>query len=131
VSKLDELKRERLDRANKVLRTIASCGRHFFAYEYKVGQLELDDHNRLWFCDACTNKRIYTAYKGRWKHFTEGGTMRDLVRALCRFVREGTKLHPRVFGPWPQWYCDGDLWGYGDAMVTVRNAAIELEVIEP
>lgn len=132
MSKLDELKHERLRKANRLLGAIATCGRHFFSNpsSYSISQLELDGRNLLWFRDAYTNKRIYTAYKGRWRHFSQGGTMRDLVLALCRFVRTGQKLHPRTFGPWPQEICDGDLWGYGKDMEVVRRSARELEVIE-
>ena len=32
-------------------------------------------------------------------------------------------------GPWPQWMCEGDLWGYGDDMQTVRAKALELGII--
>ena len=130
MSAIDQVKRERLQRANKLLRTIGSCGRRFFSREWDVSRLELDDRNRIWLWDSYTRKRIYTAYRGRWRHFSQGGTMRDLVMALCQFVRNGTKLPNRTFGPWPETLCNGDLWGYGEDMVTVRKAAIELELIE-
>jgi hypothetical protein len=34
-----------------------------------------------------------------------------------------------VFGPWPEWICGGDLWGYGAEMDVVRRAAQRLALV--
>ncbi len=122
-------KAERLERANKLLVTIGSYGRHFFTQEYGVAQFELDDRGRLWFRDHYTRKRIYVAYHGRWKHFTGGGTLRALVEALCDYIRYGDPVPPGHFGPWPEYLCDGDVWGYGKDMALVRKSAQELGIL--
>jgi len=54
--------------------------------------------------------------------------MWDLIQRLKRFVQDGTQLHPRVFGPWPDWSIQ-DLWGYGDeSMELVRAVARQLGI---
>jgi hypothetical protein len=68
--------------------------------------------------------------KYEWRGFSEGGTLRSLVEQLRDYIRTGKQVHPQSFGPWPQWYCDGDLWGYGDDMQQVRDKAISLEISE-
>ena len=119
----------RLSHANELLRVIASCGRRLFHYEGRVGQLEQDVRKRLWFRDHYTAKRVYTAYRGRWRHFSGGGTNQKLVMALCRHVRTGERVHRAHFGPWPGWVCGGDLWGYGEDMGKVREAAVRLGIV--
>lgn len=32
-------------------------------------------------------------------------------------------------GPWHEWGCDGDLWGYGEDMQLVRDVAIALNLL--
>lgn len=113
----------RLAHANDVIRAISRHGRRFFhSPEHdRVSRYELDGRGRLWFVDKWTGKRIYVAYKGPWRHFSEGGTLRDLVLDLACYIRTGEPVAPRRFGPWPQWYCEGDLWGYGPAMEDLRR----------
>jgi len=120
---------DRLARANELLQVIASCGRQFFSYRGRVARIEQDGRMRLWFRDAYTDQLVYTHYRGRWRRFTGGGTNRDLIRDLCRFVRTGTAVPSARFGPWPAWICNGDLWGYGEDMKQVRDAAERLGII--
>jgi len=122
-------KEERLQRANDMLEAIASCGRRFFHHEGRVSRLERDPRGKIWFIDCWSEKRIYTHYVFRWRGFSQGGTMKDLVKALRDFVVHGKQLHPRAFGPWPDWYCGGDLWGYGGDMEKVRSAALRLGIV--
>lgn len=113
-----------------MLEAIASCGRRFFRDKGRVSRLELDNKGRVWYIDSYTEKRIHTHHPWcKWRGFTGGGTMKDLIKALRNFVTKGTKLHPKAFGPWPQWYCGGDLWGYGDDMEKVRNSARHLGIV--
>jgi hypothetical protein len=123
-------KSERLQKANALLETIADCGRKFFRHNDLVSRFELDRRGRIWFIDAYRSARIYTHYtRGRWRGFSEGGTLRDLVIALRNYIATGKLINPVHFGPWPDWYCDGDVWGYGQDMEKVRAKAIELEII--
>jgi len=123
-------KDERLSRANELIVVIASCGRRFFRYKDRVSQLERDGRGRIWLIDKFREKRIYTHYRYDWRGFSEGGTLRDLIIALRDFIVHGQKLNPKAFGPWPEWMCDGDLWGYGKPdMKMVRAAARRLEIV--
>jgi hypothetical protein len=122
-------KAERVKIANEMLLAIASCGRKFFAYQDRVSRFELDERGRIWFVDKYTQKRIYVAYRGNWRKFSDGGTLRTLVERLRDFIRSEILLPAGIFGPWPEWICDGDLWAYGADMQQVRDAAARLQII--
>lgn len=115
-------KQNRVEMANETLCAIASCGRKFFAHDGRVSRFELDHRGRVWFIDKYTQKRIYTHYRYEWIGFSEGGTLRALVERLRDFIATGRQLPLLVFGPWPEWVCGGDLWGYGEDMEIVRGA---------
>lgn len=125
-------KHQRLDEANAVIRAMAGVGRRFFYNERhdRVARFELTLDGRLWFRDDYADKRIYVAYRGRWREFSHGGTMRRLVDALAEYIRSGKRIAAGHFGPWPAWVSDGDLWGYGDeAMASLRAALAENDCI--
>lgn len=121
-------KQQRAETANKLLEVIASCGRRFFRYESAVATFEVDAQGRVWLNDEYSKRRIYTHYRYEWRGFTHGGTLRTLIEKLRDYIRTGDPQRLGL-GPWPQWYCDGDLWGYGDAMQQVRDAAQSLGLI--
>lgn len=115
-------KSARLEQANEFIRLIASCGRQFFHHEGCVSQLEIDARGRVWLRDKYSGKLVYTHYEqGRWRGFSEGGTLRALIIALRRYVCHST--------PVPRWFfgegCyDGNRWGYdAESMGRVRTAA--------
>lgn len=129
-------KEARVRVANAFIEVISNRGRHFFRYidretaTSRGSRFELDAHGRIWFVDAYRGARIYTHHPGRWRGFTNGGTMRRLVEKLRDYIRTGEK--PRLaLGPWPDWYADGDPWGYGEAMIEVREAARDLGLAPP
>lgn len=124
------MKQLRLMMANKLLSVISSCGRRFFYHKGKVSMLDIDHRGRVWFIDAYTGKKIYTHYRYQWRGFSEGGTLKDLICVLRDFIVRGKRLHVSALGPWPDWVCNGDLWGYGDDMEKVRTAARDLGIIE-
>lgn len=119
----------RLDRANKMIEAIASCGRKFFRDGETVATLELDNRGRVWFHDSYSKQRIFTHRPGQWRGFSSGGTLRRLVENLRDYVTRGDLLQHGVFGPWPQWLASGDLWGYGSEMEKVRQAAEALGIM--
>lgn len=126
----EQLSREqRLNRANQLIGVIANYGRRFFYHEGRIGRFELGDRGRVWWIDAYSQARIYTHYRGPWRRFTGGGTLKALICNLRDYITKGTPLPPHTLGPWPDWYCGGDLWGYGDDMAHVREAASELGLI--
>lgn len=117
---------------NDFIRVMADNGRRFFYHESsgRYAELQMDERGRIWFIDEHSGDRIYTHYRYRWRGFSGGGTMRELVCGFRDFVMTGKKLASRAFGPWPDWYCGGDLWGYGkDATEIVRNKAKECGLI--
>lgn len=117
-------KHQRLAQANAVIQAVSGVGRRFFYCERhdRVARFELTIDGRLWFRDDFSDTRIYVAYKGRWRVFSHGGTMRKLIDALADYIRFGKRVPAGHFGPWPAWICEGDLWGYGsDAMAELRS----------
>lgn len=119
---------ERLTQANELLVTIAQCGRHFFRHEYEAGQFHISRfelrHGRTWFIDKYRETAILPSHPStRWSKFTEGGTLRILVRDLARWIALNEQPVLNHFGPWHHWYSDGDPWGYGAEMEQVRAHA--------
>jgi len=121
-------RRHRAVKANDLINTIASCGRMFFRYK-DVASFHVCKHGRVWFRDAYSKQLIYTHYAGRWRRFSEGGTMKNLVKSLATYIMYGTYINPHIFGPWPDWYCNGDLWGYGNDIEKVRIASRRLGIV--
>ncbi len=122
-------KDKRLEQANELLKVIANCGRKFFFHNGRVSHFEIDGRGRVWFIDAYREARIYTHYiQGRWHGFSEGGTLRDLVIRLRDYILSGKQVG-KVFGPFPDWYSDGDPWGYGSDMQFVYQSAVRLAIV--
>ena len=114
-------KQERMDVANEFIRIVASYGRRFFSYSGRIGRFELGSRGHIYWRDEYTQKRIYTHYLYDWRGFSNGGTMRGLVIALREFIAGRGSLPLGALGPWPNYVCGGDLWGYGaDEMEQVR-----------
>lgn len=124
-------KLERMKKANELLETIAAHGRKFFDYPKRngVSHFDVDARGRIWFVDGWAGHRIYLHYKYWGRGFSEGGTLKSLVNALVKFIRDGELVPTSHLGPWPEWYCGGDPWGYGDEMQAVREKAISLGVV--
>lgn len=125
-------KTERAERVNRMISAMGNHGRRFFYSKDKdcYARIEVDGRGRVWWTDEYTNKRIYTHYKYRWRGFSNGGTLQDLVIAFRNYIAKGEPINPGYFGPWPDWYCKGDLWGYGkDSMDLVREAAVSIGLI--
>lgn len=123
-------KEERLKAVNEMLEVIASCGRKFFADKGQTSRMEVDTRGRVWFVDSYSGKRIYTHCPfSKWRGFTNGGTLKSLICHFRDFIVKSKPVPLGCFGPWPEWYCDGDLWGYGDDMEGVRKAAIWLGIV--
>ena len=116
-------KAERAVIANKVLLLISQFGRHFFQHDERVSQFEISARGHIMLRDAYTGRLVYTHdRKSRWRGFTEGGTLRDLVCNLADYIGKDVPIRHRQFGPWPEYLCDGDLWGYGkEEMAKLRE----------
>src|SRR5262245_15865702 len=112
----------RMAQANQLLARIACTGREFFSHRGAVSHFYQGNAGRLWWFDTNSRRRVWIHQRtGRWRGFTEGGTLRTLVYELRTYILFGTPMHPQRLGPWPQWICEGDLWGYGlGAMEAIR-----------
>lgn len=124
------LKADRLAKANALIQVMGDCGRGFFRHKDRYARIEVDARGRAWWIDDYTEKRIYMHYQGRWRHFSHGGTMRDLANYFRDYVLKGTRVPANRLGPWPEGYCNADLWGYGLDMKTVRDAARALGIVD-
>lgn len=125
---LDEGWPERLSTANAIIRVIGSRGRHFLSENSDrrtpvpnpfFAHFEVDKRLEIWFVDRYSRKANLVRLSD-WPHFSDGGTLRSLVEHLSAFIRGGARINMRAFGPWPEWVCGGDLWGYGADMEKVR-----------
>ena len=117
-------RKERAEKANEFLRTIASCGRQFFNHK-EVSRFEVAP--RVWFIDGYYGKRM-TVRKGWGRRFAQGGTLKILIESLKEYIMTGSTIHSGQLGPWPQTICNGDLWGYGEDIKIVRAKAEELGI---
>jgi hypothetical protein len=122
-------KRRRIAKANQVLEIIASHGSHFFRHHDDISRLELGEQARIWLVDSGTGKKVYTAFVGSWKNFSDGYTMRVIVVNLCRYIHTGELVAWQLFGPWPHYDADGDPWGYGESMDQVRAEVRALGIL--
>jgi hypothetical protein len=118
---------------NAWLTVVAGCGHGFFGHKGRGAHFEVDPRGRIWFHDEYTQRRIYThaPFSRGWRGFHHGGTLQALCRQLRDFIRSGTPLSPSTLGPYPDWYSQGDPWGYGADMDIVRAAARQVGLTVP
>lgn len=124
-NKKEEL--ERLEKANDLIKVIASCGREFFKHDGFVSYLELSETGRVFFIDYYTKKRIYTHRSNvHWNGFTSGGTLKYFVVMLRRYIKNDCKI-PLFYFSSEGWNCEQP-WGYGGDLEIVRDAAVKLDI---
>lgn len=104
---------ERLTSVNEFIRIIGSCGRQFFRNDLheSFASMEVDARGKVWFIDDYTTQRIYTHYEGRWRGFSHGGTLRDLVQVFREHIKRGGQIHSQYFQT-RAWMSGGHPWGY-------------------
>ncbi|WP_223503777.1 hypothetical protein [Pseudomonas sp. BF-R-24] len=126
------LKRQRAEQVNKVIRIIAAHGRRFFYSQTanRCASMEVDQRGKVWFIDDYSGKRIFThdtVWGGKWRGFSHGGTLKDLVKEFRDYICNGEPLHPGYLGP--ERFNDSNIWGYDEAgMRVVREQAAALPV---
>lgn len=122
-------KHQRCEQVNELLRVIASCGRQFFrgkrGESTRFAYMGVSSQGHIYFYDLYP---VYTHYEGDWNKFQYGGTLQCFVKKLRDYIRSGEKVGDYSLGPWPEWVNGGDLWGYGDDMHLVREAAVKLGI---
>jgi hypothetical protein len=127
---------ERLGHANQLIKIIAAHGRGFFfnLSSGRTAQLLLDKRGRVWFQDDYTGKLIFThetSWRNKWRGFSHGGTLRDLVEMMREYIIKGTPIHPYYLGMERRNIYDGNIWGYSDdAIKAVRDEAAPLPIIK-
>ena len=127
------LKRQRAEHVNQAIRIIADHGRRFFYDEVtnRYANMEVDQRGKVWFIDSYSGKRIFThetVWGGKWRGFSNGGTLRQLVENFRDYIRTGEPLHPGYLGP-ERSFDDSNIWGYDEAgMKAVREQAGALPV---
>ncbi len=119
-------RQKRVDVANQMIRIISEHGRRFFRYGDRVSHFKLSHIGRVWYVDEWKGRHIYTHRGGRWRGFTGGGTLKSLVEALRDYIMGRADLPRNHLGPWREWVCGGDLWGYGADMQLVREQVAAL-----
>lgn len=132
-----EQRRDRIAKANQLIEFIGQHGRRFFYYK-KEGRYSYFKHvisnsqMRIYYVDKYTNADLPLTHTNskRWNiRFSDGGTLKRLIIDLADYIRTGKFLPSHSLGPWPEWVCDGDLWGYGEDMAKVRAEAERLGII--
>lgn len=133
----------RMGRCNQIVHIVAKYGRHFLSENSDkrepvddpfVSSFFTDKRNELWWIDRYTRKFILVRLNDQWPGFSDGGTLRGLVRAMAHYIETGDVIVLNWrFGPFYDWDCGGDPWGYGDDMPKVRAEALEIlqQVTEP
>lgn len=125
-------KHQRAEHVNQVIKIIADHGRRFF-YSQSVDRyasMEVDQRGMVWYIDNYTGKRIFThetVWGGKWRGFSHGGTLKDLIKKFRDYIRTGEPLHPGYLGP--ERFNDTNVWGYDEeGMRAVREHAGGLPV---
>ena len=120
----------RQQQVHAIIRVIGSHGRHFLSENSDhralvenpfFAHFRVDDRRELWYVDRYSRKDILVRHS-EWPGFSDGGTLRDLIKHFADYISgEAKEINMRHFGPFPEWSCGGDLWGYGkDEMQKVR-----------
>lgn len=116
----------RLAHVNALVKIISSHGRRFFynATHNRIARMEMDARGRLWWIDDYTDKRIYvanTGFRNRWRGFSPGGTLRNLVESLRDYVLVNEQLMRHDIGV-PYTTQEGNHWGYDAAALAIVQA---------
>jgi hypothetical protein len=126
---------DRLSQVNEIIKVIGSHGRRFLSENSDrrtpvenpfFAHFFVDKRNEIWYVDRYSRKSILVRHKD-WTGFSDGGTLRDLVKMFANYIHGGCEINKRAFGPFPEWACGGDIWGYGkDEMQKVRDGIMNV-----
>lgn len=122
-------KTQRLEIVNKIIVEIASRGRKFFYYKGNVAELFIKNNKIYYKCEwiseykpiteICLSIADYTSPKG-WFH---GGTLLDLMKEFCYFIKTGNYSYDgRKYSGLSCYY-----WAYPEEDIKIiQEKAIEL-----
>lgn len=121
-------RQERVDHANALIQAISNHGRRFFWSKsgQKVAQLSVDTNGKIWWTDDYQGTRVCIekvgGYEHRWRGFSHGGTLKNLVQMMRDYIKTGQQIH---FG-----YVAQECWGYDEeATLAVQNATAALPIL--
>lgn len=122
MSQIVESRRIRAKKVNRLIKTIASCGRGFWGHNTDSSGFWVDDRGLIWWRDAYRNKPQDTRVKGAWRNFSDGGTLLALAKDLRGFIMTGKALQGSI---------TSSHWGYSDeARTQVENIALVEGILE-
>jgi len=128
---MKELQTKRLENVNAFIKVIGDHGRRFFYYSKsdRYAHMQLDARGRVWFVDDYSGERIYTHRNWRWRGFTHGGTLRNIVEVFRDHIKKGVRIHPSYFTI-KSWMGSEHPWGYPlDSLEILHAEGIRLGLI--
>jgi hypothetical protein len=118
----------RCEYANRLIEVISSYGRFFFYSRRHDRVARLRFEQRVYLHDE-RGVMIEVKASGKWKGFSHGGTLRDLVLQMRNYVMRGERIDPAYLGIDRQ-IGAGNIWGYEpEQMRLCREAAQQLPII--
>lgn len=119
---------DRIEKANQLLRVIATRGRCFFSHKHEDGlviaRFRRQENGSIWLLNEWTKEWIYVSRRnnnGTYKGFHHGGTLRALVTALVAWIREEDLVSPHYFNKH---------WGYSPREIEqIVSTGYELEIV--
>lgn len=122
-------KEKRIEKANKLLNKIASCGPNFFYYDKdKTTAKFLLKNNRIYFMDEYTKSEMLAYnYRQLGRKFNQGGTMKALVLDISEWIRTGKRTNGK--NGYGGLFCPH--WGYSESdMKNIQDFARELGYLD-
>lgn len=118
----------RCEYANRLIEVISSYGRSFFYSRRRDSVARLSFDKRVYLHDE-GGATIEVKASSKWKGFSHGGTLRDLVLQMRNYVQRGERIDPAYLGIDRQ-IGEGNIWGYPpEQMRLCREAAQQLPII--
>lgn len=118
----------RCEYANRLIEVISSYGRCFF-YSRQHDAVARLIFDRCVYLHDEGGARIEAKASVKWRGFSHGGTLRDLVLRMRNYVMRGERIDPAYLGIDRQQGA-GNIWGYDpDQMRLCREAAQKLPII--
>jgi hypothetical protein len=118
----------RCEYANRLIEVISSYGSGYFYSRKHDTVARLSFNRRVYLHDAC-GVVIEAKAAGKWKGFSYGGTLRNLVLQMRNYVMRGERIDPAYLGIDLQ-RTDTNVWGYSpEQMRLCRRAAQKLPIM--
>lgn len=118
----------RCEYANRLIQVISSYGRCFFYSRQLDSVASLSFDRRVYLHDE-SGATIEAKAASKWRGFSHGGTLRDLVLKMRDYVMRGQRIDPAYLGI-DRLQGEGNIWGYApEQMRRCREAAQQLPII--